>query len=161
MIKRNDIQINSKDLQKVIRLHKSFPKLHLKVIPSAIRREIKPLQQEIRNNTKKQNWSRKFSFRKGAKVQDLTQTKTRTTKRPKEAGIILSARHSGPSSLMEHGSNSRKTTRGASRGFMPARPAYEPAFQKFKGTGKTSIQQEVIKETILHMDRAIRKHGLK
>lgn len=160
-IRRNDISVSSRDLQKVIRLHKSFPKLHFKTVPSAIRQEIKPLRQQIKQNIITSNWSRKFQFRKGAKTQDLTEIKTRTIKKPKETGVELSPRHSGPSKLMEDGSRPRKTSGGADRGIMIAKPAYGPAWNSFKSRGKTTIQRQVIKETIVEMDRMIRKSGLK
>jgi len=155
------IQVTSKDLEKVRRLHRRFPKLIEKTFPATVREETKEWRRDIRMGIISANWPRQLKFG-GSKPIDLTAIRTSKFKGFREIGISIKPRSQGPSALFERGSKGvRKRKGGASTGIMPANPVYGPHWLKFKSIGRNDIQQSFIKASIKIMDREIRKSGLK
>lgn len=164
------VTVKSKDLERVKRLHKKYPRVLRKAFPITAREETKELRNKIMWRAIGANWSEAFKFTKDqAKASDLTSMpKTKEFFSHNVAGILITPRHMGSAVLHELGSyksgkrfRRAKSGRIVSTGVLKPNPVYGPSWAWFRISAKNDIQRSFIKATEKIMDREIRKAGLK
>jgi len=142
-IRRNDITIDTGDLDKLYRAFKQYPPLILKTFPPALRKESQSFIRDVRSGVKINNWA---NFCQPVSTGQIP-------RKFQEVGIRVKPRNN-IAYVFEFGFKNRQNK-------VIPRPVYTPAFDRFSRRTNTDVKNNLIREGKAQMMKALTKNGIR